>query len=221
MALLISGLMISSIFLVIPTELAFSQVKQKSALETLQGIFRPRRRPAGTRGPICLITPGLKPAWVSLSGIPFVLSDRPLFLWQQPVTRVEVRLATSNAVVWSQTLPPNSRSIFYHGTPLQSNQTYQVVAFGSKNYPLNTGEDAQFTLVSTNERARISADMAQKETELKHQNRSTEEIAIAQAIDLSKQSLLSDAFQLLYSLPDRSPKLNSFLTDIMTKACSR
>lgn len=204
--------------LALPTTSAFSQQRQKSALEILQEIFRPKPRPAGTRGPICLITPGLKPERVALSDIPIVLSDRPLFLWQQPVTRVEVQLATSGTIVWDQSLPPNSRSILYQGVPLQPGQTYQVIAFG-RNYPLNTGEDAQFTVLDTKQRSQISADLAQKETELKNQNRSAEDIAIAQASYLAQQSLFSDAFQLLYSLPEQSPKLNSFLTDITPKVC--
>lgn len=208
-AMLISD-SLSSIVLSLYTEPAFSQVKQESVFETLQGIFRPRRRPAGTRGPICLITPGLKPEWVSLSEIPFVLSDRPLFLWQQPVTRVEVQLATDNTVVWNQSLPPNSRSILYQGAPLQPSQTYQVVAFGRKNDPLNNGEDAQFSLVSVEQRAQIISDLARRKVELSKQNRSEEEIAIAQAIDLSKRSLLSDAFQLLDAVAERSPQANHF-----------
>jgi len=219
-ALLISD-SLSSIVLSLSTEPAFSQVKQESALEILQGIFRPRRRPAGTRGPICLITPGLKPEWVSLSEIPFILSDRPLFVWQKPVTRVEVRLAPSGTVVWQQSLPPDRRRILYQGTPLQPSQTYQVVAFGRRNDPLNIGEDAQFSLVSPAQRTQIISDLTRKEAELSKQNRPAEEIAIAKAIDLSKRSLLSDAFQILDAIPNRSPQLNSFLTDIAAKACGQ
>jgi len=219
LALLTSGALIASLSIGYLPDSALSQTRQKSVLETLQNIFRPKRRIGGTRGPICLITPGLRPEGMPLSETPFVLSDRPLFVWQKPIARVEVRLAKTNAVVWHQALPLQSQRILYQGTPLQPGQTYQVVAFGRSNAPLNVGEDAQFTLVDASQRDKISRELALTEAALKEQKRSPEAIAIAKAIELSNRSLLSDAYQLLDALPMRSPELSAVLTKLSDKVC--
>lgn len=219
LVLFASGVTISPTLVEGSPEFAYNQTRPKSALEVLQGIFRPRRRPGGTRGPICLITPGLRPEWLSLSDTPFILSDRPLLVWERPVARVEVRLASTKAVVWQQTLPPQSQRILYQGLLLQAGQTYQVVAFGRSNYSLNTGEGAQFTVVNANQRNEIIQKLAAMEAELKNQNLSVEAIAIAKATELSRRSLLSDAYQLLDSLPEQSPELNAFLTKLSAQVC--
>ncbi len=200
-------------------DLALSQTRQKSVLETLQNIFRPKRRLGGTRGSICLLTPGLRPEGMPLSETPFIWNDRPLFVWQKTVARVEVRLAKTNAVVWQQALPPQSQRLLYRGTPLQPGQTYQVVAFGRNRTPLNVGEDAQFTLVDAQQRDKVIQALAATEASSKQQNRSLEEPAIAKAVELANRSLLSDAYQLLDALPTRSPKLSAFLTRLPTQVC--
>jgi len=219
LTLLTSGVAIASFSFAYLPGSAFSQIRQKSALETLQSIFRPRRRPGGTRGPVCLITPGLRPGWVPLSAIPFVLSDRPLFVWQRPVAGVEVRLAKTNAVVWHQSLPSKTQRILYRGAPLQPGQIYQVIAFGRNNAPLNVGEDAQFRLVDASQRDETIRELAATEAKLNQRKRSAEVIVIAKAIALSNRSLLSDAYQLLDALPNRSPELTAFLTKISANVC--
>ena len=200
--------------------IGFSQERPKSPLETLEGIFRPRRKPAGTRGPICLITPGLSPEQTPLSQIPVVLSDRPLFLWAKPVARVEVRSTRTGTVVWTQTLPPDRRSVTYRGTPLQPGETYSIIAFGRQKQPLNTAEDAQFRLLDAPQRKLTTARLNRQAAELQHNALPAEHIAIAQAIDLTQKSLFSDAFQQLYGLPHRSPELTVFLTTIAAQVCS-
>jgi hypothetical protein len=213
-----NGLIAHTLFKGFP-ELALNQTRPKSALERLQSIFRPRRRPGGTRGPICLITPGLRPEWLSLSEIPFVLSDRPLFVWERSVAKVELRLASNRTTIWQQILPPQSQRTVYQGPALKPGQTYQVIAFGASQNPLNTGEDAQFTVVETTQRDEIIKDLAALEAKLKQENFSSEAIAIAKATELSKRSLLSDAYQLLDALPARSPELDAFLKKISDQVC--
>jgi hypothetical protein len=220
-ALLINGFAIADLSFGASEALLAKQTGQQSSLTALQRIFQPRRRPAGTRGPICLITPGLRPAWISLSEIPFILSDRPLFIWQKPIARVKVIQADNNTLVWDQSLSPNSHRISYQGSPLQPGQAYQVIAFGSKNEPLNNEEDAQFIVVEANQQKEIVADLAAIETEFRNQNYSEEAIAIAKATALSKRSLLSDAFQLLDAVPNRSPELDAFLTKTASKVCNQ
>ena len=219
LALLTSGVIVASLSFGGTPDSALGQARQRSVLETLQNIFRPRRRQGGTRGPICLITPGLRPEGMPLSETPLILNDRPLFVWQKPVARVEVRLAKTNAVVWQQMLPPQSQRLLYQGTPLQPGQTYQVVAFGRNHTPLNVGEDAQFALVDAQQRDKVIQALAATEASFKQQKRSLEEITIAKAVELSKRSLLSDAYQLLDALPKRSPKLNAFFTKLPANVC--
>jgi hypothetical protein len=219
LALLTSGALIASLSVGYLPDSALSQTRQKSILETLQSLFRPRRRSAATRGPICLITPGLRPEGMPLSETPFVLNDRPLFVWQKPIARLEVRLARTNAVVWHHALSPQSQRLLYRGTPLQPGQTYQVVAFGRSHNPLNVGEDAQFTLVDASQRDQMSRELAATEAALKKQKRSPEEIAIAKAIELSNRSLLSDAYQLLDLLPNKSSGLEVFLAKLSAGVC--
>jgi hypothetical protein len=216
--LLISGFAVFG-YLMLPAGIGITQERQKSPLETLEGIFRPRRRPAGTRGPICLITPGLSPEQTPLSQIPVILSDRPLFLWERPVTRVEIRSTRNGAVVWQHRVQPDRRSVVYRGTPLQPGETYSVVAFGRQNQPLNAAEYTQFKLLDAQQRQRLTAILQQRAAELKHKAFAPEDIAIAQAIELTQNALFSDAFERLYSLPQRSPKLTAFLTTIATQVC--
>ncbi|UBF29801.1 hypothetical protein K9N68_36865 (plasmid) [Kovacikia minuta CCNUW1] len=219
--LTISGLAIAPLLQPFLIEFAYGQVNQQGSLAALQDIFRPRRRPGGTRGSICLITPGLRPESASLSALPSVMSDRPLLIWQKPITRVEIRHAKTNTVIWSQSLPPKSQRIRYQGNPLQPGQTYQVIAFGRYNAPLNGGEDAQFVLVNVNQRDQIIRELAATEAKLKQQNQSKESIAIAQATLLVNRSLLSDAYQLLDDLPQRSPELAAFLSQLSDRVCGK
>ncbi|HEY9655520.1 MAG TPA: hypothetical protein V6C50_08500, partial [Crinalium sp.] len=92
-------------------------------------------------------------------------------------------------------------------------------AFGRNHTPLNVGEDAQFALVDAQQRDKVIQALAATEASFKQQKRSLEEITIAKAVELSKRSLLSDAYQLLDALPKRSPKLNTFLTKLPANVC--
>lgn len=223
--LLLILLIVAATIAAIPLEAlpkpAFVQGQPPNTLDLLEDIFRPRPKPAGTRGPICLITPGVQSERSSLGEAPQIWSDRPLFVWQRPVASAAVHLANSNTVIWKQALPPDGRSLLYQGPPLQPGQTYEVIAFGRKNQPLNTGEDAQFTLLEAEQRTQIAKKLAIKAAELEQRNHSEEAIAIANAIEFTNRSLLSDALQVLYSVPNRSPRLNSFLTETSTQVCGQ
>ncbi|HIK19121.1 MAG TPA: hypothetical protein IGS53_28090 [Leptolyngbyaceae cyanobacterium M33_DOE_097] len=163
----------------------------------------------------------MRPKQMPFSDTPSVLSDRPLFVWRTPVARVQVQLAKNKQVVWNQILPEGTQRVVYQGQPLEAGKTYQVIAFGRQGDPLNVGEDAQFTLLSTDEREEMLQRLMALETDLDNQQKSAETIAIAKAIELSNSSLFSDAYQVLDALPQKSPQLTNFLANLPASICGK
>lgn len=192
--------------------------RQQSPLERLISLFKPRQHPSGTRGAICLITPGYGETRA-------IWSDRPLFAWQaddgRDVGRIVVRQADMRTVIWSQSLAANQLSAVYQGNPLQPGQTYEVLFFYSTGEPIITDEDfnPKFTVLEASERTQIAAAWSQEETQLKAQKATPETIAIHKAIHFSQQNLWSDALQSIYLLPQKSSQLTQLIQSASAEAC--
>jgi hypothetical protein len=194
-----------------------SQGKRQSVSAFLTGIFQPMRRKGGTRsGSICLVTPGLgetRGVW----------SDRPLFLWDREISRVEVRLVNTDTSVWNQTVPSSSRSIVYQGQPLQPGQTYVVLLFDPTDSLFIKDKDyashPKFTLMAESERSSIAQGLAATENQFKSQGSSDETIALEKAELFTEKKLWSDALQTIYSVQNSSLELQTFVQTIITDTC--
>lgn len=206
-----------------PTGVIARQNQQPSALSQLKDLFGPRRRSGGTRGGVCLITPGYRTSTL--------WSDRPLFVWKvtgnKPVERIEIRIADSNTPVWSQVISPTTNQIIYQGRALQPNQTYEVILYDATGEPLTQDADLhpRFTLMDEDQRQQIQQDLASNTKQLEPQTDagasqfSEGVIAVEKAVYLSQQELWSDALQVLYSVPERSSELQQLIEAATTEAC--
>lgn len=177
-------------------------------INRLANIFRPNRRRGGTRGGICLITP-----------VALLWSDRPLFVWDAKVGKIEVWLVDQPRLLWSQVLPANSQSALYQGEPLQPGQTYEVILYDAAGNPQNQQFYPRFTLVEGSKRQQIQADLAQQAARLKAKRSTAEAIGLEQAIYFSEQELWSDAFQTIYAVPNPSAELHQFIQQTTQAAC--
>lgn len=194
-----------------------SQGKRQSVSAFLSGIFQPMRRKGGTRsGSICLVTPGLgetRGVW----------NDRPLFLWDREISRVEVRLVNTDTSVWNQTVPSSSRSIVYQGQPLQPGQTYVVLLFDPTGSLFIKDKDyashPKFTLLAESERSLIAQSLAATEDQFKSQGSPGETIALEKAKLFAEKQLWSDALQNIYSAQSSFPELQTFVQTIVTDTC--
>lgn len=188
--------------------------RQQSPMERLINLFKPRSHPSGTRGALCLITPGYADTRT-------VWSDRPLFLWREDAGRIVVQQAETNTVVWSQSLSTNQHSTVYQGKPLQSGQTYEIVFFDEAGQPIVTDADfnPKFTMLEAAEQTRIAAALSTEEKQLKAQKATPETIALHRAIYFSQQNLWSDALQEIYLLPQKSSQLTQFIQSASAEAC--
>jgi hypothetical protein len=187
------------------------QRKQPSTLDRLISIFRPQPKPGGTRGGVCLLTP-LEPEEI-------LWSDRPLFIWEAKISRIDVRLVTSQRVVWSQSLPALTQSFRYQGEPLLPGKTYEVIPYDAQGKQLITQNHPRFTLIDTTQQQKIQADLAQKEASWRNNRDAIEAIALEKALYLSEQGFWSDALQTLYVVPNPSLELRQFVQTTIQKVC--
>jgi hypothetical protein len=188
------------------------QSDHPTVVQSLIDLFRPRRHSSGTRGTICLITPGYDnehDLW----------SDRPLFLWKGTVGRIEVRQADTDTVIWDQALLPNHHSLIYQGPPLQPGQTYTIVFFSPSGQLMIKDPDfyPRFRILEAARRTQIATELAQEVWQ--QQAVTPEAIAIAEAVYFSRQELWSDALQTVYDASQRSPSLGQFMQTAQADAC--
>jgi hypothetical protein len=207
---------------------AQQQSKRRSAVDVLKGLFQSKPRAGATRGPACVVTPGL-------GADQRIWSDRPLFVWAQDdnptqpendraVGRVEVYLANDNtSVIWSQPVPANARSILYTGAPLQPGQTYKVRLLDLTNTPLiqDSAFDPEFTLLTSDQRQKIASDLASQEKQLRQETAPEEMIALQKAIYFAEQQLWSDAFQTAYTITTPPPALKAFIQTTIAERCPK
>lgn len=205
---LILGITILPLSMPIPVRA--NQPPQKSAIDHLKDIFRPTRRQGGTRGGGCLVMPG-DTLW----------SDRPLFVWNGPVTKLEVRTETDHRLVWSQMLAQGRQSALYQGEPLQPGQTYEVILYDANGDRLIRNEQfyPRFTLTEASQRQQIQADLTQRAQQLQTNQARVEAIAIEQAIYFAERELWSDALQVISSVPAPSAELSQFLQVTLQNTC--
>jgi hypothetical protein len=212
-----------------PAIAAQKQSKRQSALDAFKDLFKPKPRTGASRGPGCIVTPGLVTSQLDeqpnpeLDEEPMIWSDRPLFVWDEAIGRIEVSLADDGTVVWSQSVPANARSILYAGQPLQAGQTYKVRLLDLTNTPIiqDSAFDLKFMLVASQRQQEIAGTLANQEKQLRQQKATEETIALQKAIYFAEQKLWSDAFQTVYAISATSPELKTFVQTTIAKICPK
>ncbi|HBB30573.1 MAG TPA: hypothetical protein DDZ80_26565 [Cyanobacteria bacterium UBA8803] len=151
-----------------------------------------------------------------------VWSDRPVFLWKGKLSRIGIRNAESDRVLWNQSLAATDTeftSIPYTGEPLEPGQSYQWLIFDREN-DSTPQRLVQFKVMDAQERDRISLDLLVLRRELRAKGATPEEIALARANYFAQKGLWSDVLQEVYSVENPSEALSNIIQQIPNELCS-
>lgn len=144
-------------------------------------------------------------------------SDRPLFLWQGALNKIEVRPYRSEQILWSKSLTDNVRMAAYDGPPLQPGESYNWLVFGdSSNVPVF---QISFQILPTEERNKIAAELSRLEAQLQQEGAGPEKIAYAKANYFAEREMWADVLQVAYTVNNPSEALSEFLDSVPQKFC--
>ncbi|ERT09026.1 hypothetical protein M595_0950 [Lyngbya aestuarii BL J] len=163
----------------------------------------PQSGDGGSRGgPLCPLTP-LDEA----TGIE-VWNDRPTFVWQGQLMRVELYDQNEDESIWSQDLAEDDQQVQYTGDPLKPGQTYNLMLYEtvSDNFPFPATQ-VTFTVMDGEKRQQVSQALEQLNRELKQQNASEEIIALVRFNYLAENQLWSDALAEAFSVENPTKEL--------------
>ena len=163
----------------------------------------PESGDGGSRGgPLCPLTP-LDQA----TGIE-VWNDRPTFVWQGQLVRVELYRHNQDELIWSQDLTEDDRQVQYTGDPLKPGQTYNLMLFETvtDNFPFPAVQ-VTFTVMNGEKRQQVSQALEQLNRELEQQNASEEMIALVRFNYLAENQLWSDALAEAFSVENPTEEL--------------
>lgn len=205
------------------------RINRNSIWDAILQLLKRRDEPALiSRGNVCAIAPGL------LGKTNVIWSDRPLFLWQGNVQRLEVRpyslyssqaysLYSSQEVLWSQTVTKGTRSVIYTGEALQPGLTYdwELVVVDSSSPGDSKPRPLRFTfqVMEALERDRIAAELTAIATRLKTVGATAEAIAHARANYFAQRDLWTDALQEIFSVQNPSAELTRTAQEISAYVC--
>lgn len=195
---------------------------QNSVLDAILKMLQRKQAPLASRpvDNLCAITPGL------LGEKNVIWSDRPLFIWQGTVQRLEVRPYSlyspyrSQEVLWNQTVIAE-QSATYTSKALQPGQTYDwelVVNPPSPHNPRPNNPRYTFQVMEAQGRDRITAELTALETQL--QGESPEAIALERANYFAERDLWSDALQQVFSVKNPSADLTKTAQQISAYLCN-
>ncbi|OCR02319.1 hypothetical protein BCD67_20180 [Oscillatoriales cyanobacterium USR001] len=190
--------------------------RQKLPWDKLYEKEPPRREETGgSRGSnveLCTISPE------SLSGEAIrIWSDRPLFIWQGNISKIEVRKRRSTQVLWSEKIANNRNSIVYNGPLLQPGENYDWAIFEDvSNIP---SFQVSFQVIPSNERDRITVDLNKLETQLQQEGATPEKIAYAKANYFAERQMWPDVLRSAYEVKNPSETLTKFIQNIPKQFC--
>lgn len=168
-----------------------------------------------SRGGACAIAPR------TIGSNAKIWSDRPLFVWQGRLSRLEVRPAGSEQVLWRHNVTASQNSTMYTGEPLKPGQTYEwrLYSLGNRD---NSSPNAtvRFQVMDARERASIKTQLQDLEQELREKGASAEEIARRRAQYFAQQRLWSDVLQEAYSVKNPSAPLAEVVQAIPREICT-
>lgn len=169
-------------------------------------------RKGGSRDPdmsqICIISPDAP------SETRIIWSDRPLFVWQGRLAKIQLTDLNNNTVIFSENVA-NTQQFTYTGEPLQPGQTYKLDIFAYES-PVAFVE---FQIMESEQRNSITAELKTLENKLQAKKSNPEAISIAKANYFAKLGLWSDVLQQAYSVQKPSPELDRILKEIPKQLC--
>lgn len=200
------------------------RISRNSVLDAILKLLQRKQAPLASRpvDNLCAITPGL------LGEKNVIWSDRPLFIWQGTVQRLEVRPYSlyspysSQEVLWNQTVTVADRSATYTSKALQPGQTYDwelVVNPPSPRNPRPNNPRYTFQVMEAQGRDRITAELTALEKQLKGET--AEAIALERANYFAERDLWSDALQEVFSVKNPSAELTRTAQEISTYLCGQ
>lgn len=145
-----------------------------------------------------------------------IWSDRPLFVWQAEVGKIQVRLPGRKEQLWQQTVTPTARRVLYGGEALQPGETYNWVSFDQQNKRLFA---VRFKVMDAEKRDGIKTQLQSLEAELKAKGATSEEIAMHRAQYFAKQKLWSDFWREVFSVENPSTALTEMVKTQTTQLC--
>ncbi len=177
-------------------------------------LLKQKKIRGGSRGgEVCPIAPA------RAFEVPQVWSDRPLFLWQGSLARIEVT-DEKGVPLWKKPVSKETASIIYGGRSFQPGQTYLWKIFTNR-FQLTPEYTLKFQTMEPQKRDRITADLTALDTQLKTKGATPEEIALQRANYFVNQNLLSDALREMYSVKDPSNTLKEIIQQTPSALCSR
>ena len=146
-----------------------------------------------------------------------IWSDRPLFVWQAEVGKIEVRSPGRKNALWQQPVTAAQRSVLYGGDEaLQPGEIYNWVSFDRQNKRLFV---VRFKVMDAEKRDRIKTQLQSLEAELKAKGATGEEIAMHRAQYFAQQKLWSDFWQEVFSVENPSTALTEMVKTQTTQLC--
>lgn len=190
------------------------RVNRNSIWDAISKLLQREEPPLGSRGNVCAITPGL------LGEKNVIFRDRPLFVWQGAVQRLDLRpysLYSKQDLLWSQTLTTGDQSATYNREALQPGQTYDwelvVDPSGSRK------ERFTFQVMDAQSRNLIATELTAMEKRLKSAGATGEAIAQERANYFAQRGLWSDALQEVFSVKNPSADLTRTAQEISAYLC--
>ena len=165
----------------------------------------PQSGDGGSRGllePLCPLTP-----LDAATGIE-VWSDRPAFIWQGQLARIELYPHNRDELIWSRDLDSGDRQAQYTGELLKPGETYDLLLYEtvSDNFPL-PARQVTFTVMNGEKRQQVSRALEELNSELQQQNASEEMIALVRFNYLAENQLWSDALTEAFSVENPTKEL--------------
>lgn len=178
----------------------------------------PASQPGGSRGPRpravetpCALAPH---AQKSNSDRPSeIWNNRPIFVWNGIVDRVEVYSKPERDLLWKQIVKSGKNYISYTGEPLKSGETYKLSLYA---IPESEGVfppevDLYFQVVDTEKSEQITQELNQLQTEHQQKQSTPEEIALARVQYFADRQLWSDAIMESVLVENPSSSLKELL----------
>ncbi|NJL09549.1 MAG: hypothetical protein HC908_03100 [Calothrix sp. SM1_7_51] len=176
--LMLSGLMLSGIFALVPSLPNQVSHAENSSTEEVDLSWnsllkRPNKPPVGSarggRRPIaniCMVTPG------NVGDTTIIWSDRPLFLWQGKLSKIGLASTPDarQSTFWNQKSTSKQQSANYTGKPLQPGKTYYWW-FALGQSPV---EFVQFQVMKPEQRQEIANNLQK----LEQQEKNPEKLAL-------------------------------------------
>ena len=203
----------------VPTVGSFPIPQQFASWGKIWDTLRRKKGEGGSRGDSedpCMISPvrlgNRNPGDPKDPPQRFVIWDnRPLFLWKAsstgdlPITKLEVRQARIDTLIWSKTLPTPEkgelRSLIYEGEPLQRGVTYHWGAPSPRrwNEGLEVPVRIHFTVMEQAEYDQVAQELAAMEQAAIAQGKSVVEIQEQRVDFFVERRLWADAFREVYA----------------------